>query len=427
MPVPIDSPPLSLWTAQHQALRDAIDVAVLLPRVRQVFDLQGSSEKADHDFLRALLGEPGLVQALEALRANDMQPLKVALIPQRLGGPRADTQCVYPVGLSPRTLHHISLLFLEQRLRRSFGIFGYLWLWDHHTEYLLTLAKAAAHDKTANGQETADVVASMVEHLLEPEIEHLSKLGHDDSDGVQAGNAWEMLTNISSTLNKLGATRAPAAITKILNRAADASVERAKTDAELTFQAAERAVLNKQTPDMEATLRPVRRLIDHIGHREPLSVWVVQRVVTFGWALYKQNLSEPLSALCGEASAFARDLETRLSEGQAFGFQGDFADFMVLQAGATTDEALKQTLLRRSLKLCPIHRNTSITLASSNLRLAGHALRTADTPFTRRETAAQLIQDAQRLIDEADRLRPEHENLTTARRALESSKKQHLS
>jgi hypothetical protein len=425
MPALTDSSSLPLWTSQHQALLDAMDVAVLLPRVRQAFDLQDSSEKADQDLLRVLLRESVLVGAVEALRVGDVQPLKVALIPQRLGSPRADVQCVYPAALSPRTLHHLALIFLGQRRRRGVGVLGYLWLWDRHGEYLLRLAEAAAHDKTPNAQATAAVVDSMVEHLLASEIEHLSTLGHDDSDGVQAGNTWEMLTNISITLTKLGATRAPAALSRILTQAADASVERAKADTEQTIQAAERAVLNKQTLDMEAALRPARRLIDHIGHRESLSVWVVQRAVAFGWALYKQNLSEPLAALCGEASTFARDLEARLSEGQAFGFQGDFADFMVLQAGASTDDALKQTLLRRALKLCPIHRNTSITLASSNLRLAGHALRTAATPFIRHETATQLIQDAQHLIDEAARLRPDHENLAAAHRALESAKKQH--
>jgi hypothetical protein len=396
------------WTPRHQALLDALSAEALLPKLRLALALPADgSVSADLDLLAALRAEPSLRDALGWL-AGGAAP----------SGFAAQLDALYPASLQPRALHHLALLYIEQPAQRARGLLGWLWLWEHHGPYLHAVARAAAHDLTT----VEEVVASMPAHLLSDDATHLLHLGADAALGATASATWSALEALAAALARHGAPRAAAAAQAALSEAAAAAIDRVITTAEADFALTEQAILNAANdapcPDLDLLLRAPRRLVDHIGHAEALSVWVIQRCVKLAWSLYKRSRFEDIRALSTLCSAFAKDLEAHLQRGAAFGRQGDLADLMVLSAASIEGDDAKQPLLRRALRASPIHRNARLALASSNLRIAQKLLNTFALALRRRDPANDIA-SAARLIDEAAELRPAHEDLAAARAALQ--------
>ncbi|MDX9721915.1 MAG: hypothetical protein RBU37_14295 [Myxococcota bacterium] len=418
---------MTLWTPVLEELYDALEAERLLRPLRQALWLRPPySERADADLLKRFREAPRLAPALALARQGNIAALRQAI------------RASFPQALGPELLHHLSLVWLRGaiatpendshalRERRLDGLEGLLYLIEFYREWMLHAVLRSVD--VENARRALDALPS---RLLSPELDAIRAVCGADEDEVQVRRACATLSAVEA---RIAAWTQPSTEQRP-GGVAHASAPRATAQAlQLAFQQAKEVALEQTLQRLDrdcagaellaadsAKLSTLFEAALHfaqlLGHAEELSATVLERAVELSWPLYHNKQHKAVQRLLSPLQCFADDLEQRFSAAEALGRQGLFSDFWVMWAqtlplprlDAPEAEQLleqQQRRLRRALQLNPIHRNSKVVLAASNLNLCRRRLAAARSSVVKARALAEL-EPIEALLDEAEQLRPE--------------------
>jgi hypothetical protein len=156
---------------------------------------------------------------------------------------------------------------------------------------------------------------------------------------------------------------------------------------------------------------------------EAVEHFVIERLERIGWELYRARKWDALRYLLDPFRAIIESLAVRIERDKGqIAFSSGCAQMFVFLAEVEGALPRKIVLAERAIKVCPIHRNGRLVLASALCRQALDSMK-GMVVFTRREE----VERVEALLARVESLFPETTDLPQAKAMLERVKKGRIS
>jgi hypothetical protein len=156
------------------------------------------------------------------------------------------------------------------------------------------------------------------------------------------------------------------------------------------------------------------------GHDEAVEQFVVDKIPTPGWEMYRARQWDALRALLEPFRPMVASLAARIEKDPLanISYAGPCAQMFVFLSDVERNAALKYELAERAVRVCPTHRNGRLVLATILCEQAQELLRNMIL-FARRDQ----LERAEALVARAETLYPQSSELPETKAMLERAKK----
>jgi hypothetical protein len=340
-------------------------------------------------------------------------------------------------GKPPEMLHHLALYFGKvARTLEGFApeaaanawmraMAAWLALAEERT-YLASLEQAVLGGDGARGRSAAPSGSSTLGVAILPErvpfevVAEIAKRAETSArDLAPAGRAALLALSWFDDAARLASTR-------------DGSASRAKSEAERRRNAAIDAAIgviaeafddaNVRGELAAAGRALLLRAIDvwtWSGNDEAVEHFVVDRLGTVGWELYRKRSWDALRALLDPFRPLIENLAARIEKDPTkIAYAASCAQMYVFLSEVDPHLPRKAELAERAVRICPTHRNGRLVLAAILCEQSMELLRTM-VFFARKDD----VERAAALLDRAEKLYPQSSELPEARGMLDRVRK----